>query len=133
MSSAHGGSGSTKPPPFLVKATAPIAVRLAGRRWFPLWAQVHHRGRRSGKDYVIPVAVLATPESFVIGLPWGAKTNWVRNVLAAGGCTMRWKGTDYRVIDPHLVGADVALAATRGVKRAMLKRGSFPAFLQVTR
>lgn len=73
-------------PPRLVKLTSPIARKLAGRRWFPLWAVLRHRGRRTGHEYAIPVAVLVTPATFVIGLPWGPTTNWVQNVLAAGGC-----------------------------------------------
>jgi deazaflavin-dependent oxidoreductase (nitroreductase family) len=133
MSSGHAGGGPRTPPPLLVKAIAPIAIQLAGRRWFPMWAQLHHHGRRTGKDYVIPVAVLPTPGTFVIGLPWGSRTNWAQNVLAAGGCTIRWKGTDFAVTDPQLVGADVALAATQGVKRVMIKRSNFPAFLQAKR
>ena len=72
---ADGGSG---PPRGLVKATEPIAKALAGRRGFPLWAVVHHRGRKSGTDYTTPVAVVPTmdPNLVLIGLPWGPKTNW---------------------------------------------------------
>jgi deazaflavin-dependent oxidoreductase (nitroreductase family) len=81
----------------LAPLTAPIARRLAGRRFFPLWAVVHHRGRRTGRELSVPVAVQATPDAFVVVLPWGPGTNWARNVLAAGGCVVRWKGQDRRV------------------------------------
>lgn len=86
------------------RATAPAVRRLAGRRWFPAWAVVHHRGRVSGRDLTVPVAVVPTPDGFVINLPWGAGTNWVRNVLAADGCVIRWKGVDHRMADPRIVG-----------------------------
>lgn len=127
------GSRRSGPPPALVKATGPIALRLAGRRWFPIWAQLRHRGRRSGKEYVIPVAVLVTPGTFVIGLPWGPQTNWVRNVLAAGGCTIRWKGTDHQARSPQLVDDAVALQAANRLQRAIIGRARFPAFLQLQR
>jgi deazaflavin-dependent oxidoreductase (nitroreductase family) len=85
------------------RATAPATRMMAGRRWFPGWAVVKHRGRKSGRDLTVPVAVIVTAECFVINLPWGARTNWVRNVLAAGGCTIRWRGTDHRVDDARII------------------------------
>ncbi len=122
-----------KPPAALVKASNPVMRELAGRRWFPAWAQLRHRGRKSGKEYVIPVAVMVRPDSFVIGLPWGPQTNWVRNVMAAGGCTIHWKGADYDVTDPELVDKSVALQAANGFQRGVLQRVTFPGFLQLKR
>src|SRR5215469_8981021 len=122
-----------RPPSGLIKATNPAMRELAGRRWFPAWAQLRHRGRRTGKEYVIPVAVLVTPDTFVIGLPWGIQTNWVQNVLAAKGCTITWKGRDYDATDPQLVDRAVALAAAGGFQRAIIRRVSFPGFLQLHR
>jgi hypothetical protein len=90
------------------RATAPVVRVLAGRRWIPIWAVVHHRGRVSGRELAVPVAVTPTPSGFVINLPWGAGTNWVRNVIAAGGCTIRWKGADHRVDDPAIIDAGEA-------------------------
>jgi hypothetical protein len=90
------------------RATAPAVRVLAGRRFFPIWAVVHHRGRVSGRDLSVPVAVTAAPGLFVINLPWGARTNWVRNVLAAGGCTIRWRGADYPADDPRIIGEQAA-------------------------
>jgi deazaflavin-dependent oxidoreductase (nitroreductase family) len=85
------------------RATAPVTRVLAGRRWFPGWAVVQHRGRVSGRSLAVPVAVVVTPDSFLINLPWGARTNWVRNVRAAGGCTIRWRGAEHRVDDPRIL------------------------------
>ncbi|HUD36996.1 MAG TPA: nitroreductase family deazaflavin-dependent oxidoreductase [Streptosporangiaceae bacterium] len=127
------GSARSKPPAALIKATNPMARALAGRRWFPLWAQVHHRGRKSGNEYAIPVAVLVKDDVFIIGLPWGPKTNWVQNVQAAGGCTIRWKGEDYRVTNPQLVDKSAALEIAKGFTRTVVTRGNFPAFLRLTR
>ena len=90
------------------RATAPAVRVLAGRRGIPLWAVVRHRGRVSGRSLAVPVAVVGTPDGFVINLPWGAGTNWVRNVLAAGGCTIRWKGVDHVVEHPRIVDAAAA-------------------------
>src|SRR3954453_22221633 len=72
------GDGVGGPPRGLVNAAEPLARALAGRRWFPLWAVVHHRGRKSGTEYATPVAVVPTsdPALVLIGLPWGPETNW---------------------------------------------------------
>ncbi|WP_232662634.1 hypothetical protein [Pseudonocardia sp. TRM90224] len=93
---------------WMAKVTSPIALALAGRPFVPLWAVVHHRGRKSGRDLSVPVAVMTTNDVFVITLPFGPGTNWARNVLAAGGCTLRWKGADHLVTRPELIGADEA-------------------------
>ena len=57
---------------------------VAGRRLFPLWAVIHHRGRRTGRPYAVPVAIRASPDAFTIPLPWGdrrppAKGNHLTN------------------------------------------------------
>ena len=96
-------SSPTGPSWRFARATAPMTRTLAGRRWFPGWAVVHHRGRTSGRDYAVPVAIEVTPDVFVINLPWGAGTNWVRNVLAAGGCVLTWRGTDHPCTRPELL------------------------------
>jgi deazaflavin-dependent oxidoreductase (nitroreductase family) len=88
----------------LARLTVPMARAFAGRRLVPLWAVVHHRGRKTGRELSVPVAVRATPDAFVVVLPWGPGTNWARNVLAAGGCIVRWKGADHRVTGPELIG-----------------------------
>ncbi|MBB2940456.1 deazaflavin-dependent oxidoreductase (nitroreductase family) [Actinoplanes lutulentus] len=85
-----------------VRATTPAVRALSGRRWSP-WAVVQHRGRVTGRDLAVPVVVMATPEVFVINLPWGERTNWVRNVLAAGGCIIRWKGAEHQAGSPQII------------------------------
>jgi deazaflavin-dependent oxidoreductase (nitroreductase family) len=87
----------------MARVTAPIGRALAGKRFFPLYAVVHHRGRRTGRALTVPVAVRPADDGLVIVLPYGAGTNWARNVLAAGGCVVRWKGADHRMTEPELL------------------------------
>ena len=96
---------SRKPPRWLLRASAPVALALAGRRWFPLWAVVHHRGRRSGTEYDTPIAIVPTVASDVvlIGLPWGPTTEWARNVQAAGGAVLSWRGRIEVADEPRIV------------------------------
>src|SRR5262249_13779284 len=73
----------------------PIMRKLAGRRGLPLFAVVLHRGRRSGRLYATPVGARQTEDGFVIPLTFGEGSDWFKNVQAAGGCVIRWKGADY--------------------------------------
>jgi deazaflavin-dependent oxidoreductase (nitroreductase family) len=102
----------------------PVARALAGRRWFPLWAIVHHRGRRSGTDYATPVAVVPTVDKSIvmIGLPWGRKTNWARNVVAAGGATLTWKGRERPTTQPRIIEPTEAAALAKPLFRFVLRR-----------
>jgi deazaflavin-dependent oxidoreductase (nitroreductase family) len=83
-----------------------VVNRVAGRRWTPLWGAIRHQGRRSGRAYITPVVLRPVPGGFVVPLPWGPTTDWCRNVLAAGGAQVRWKGADRDVVRPEVV--DVA-------------------------
>jgi deazaflavin-dependent oxidoreductase (nitroreductase family) len=111
-----------------------LVVPLAGHRFIPVWAVLRHRGRKSGKTYVTPVAVIPTGTTFIIALPYGPGTDWVRNVRAEGRCTIRWKGADYECSNPRLVDKAVAVEASRGVTRRALRRIEFPhGFIQLDR
>ena len=81
----------------------PLMLSYAGSRRLPMIAAVHHRGRRSGRAYTTPLAARPTKDGFVLPLTFGEQADWVRNVLAEGGCTVRWKGADYPLTEPEIV------------------------------
>ena len=120
----HSTKGDSGPPRSLVKATEPIARALAGRRAFPLWAVLHHRGRKSGTDYATPVAVVPTtdPNLVLIGLPWGPKTNWARNVVAAGSADLTWKGALQSTTSPRIIEPTEAAALAKPLFRPVVQR-----------
>lgn len=124
---------SRRPPRWAVRASEPIARALAGRRWVPVWAIIHHRGRQSGTEYATPIARVPTMSSdvFLIGLPWGAKTNWARNVLAADGATITWKGRELNATAPRLIDAKEAAALSKPLFRPVI--GRFPAAIVLVR
>lgn len=121
-------------PPAGARRFNTFAVKLAGRRYFPPWALVRHVGRTSGRSYSTPVAPLTRKSDvIIIGLPWGEKTDWVRNIQAAGGCTVEWKGTSIPVSQPTFVDKEVAFAAANRVQRFALGRKTPASFLQLRR
>ena len=75
---------------------------LSDRGWIGIWATIEHVGRTSGRRYRTPVAVLSSGSLLIVPVPFGGATQWVRNVLAAGDCTIRWKGHGSAVTDPRL-------------------------------
>lgn len=121
-----------KRPPAAALKFNRVAVRAAGTRLLPLWAVVEHRGRRSGATYTTPVAIAAsTSDLLYIALPWGRDTDWVRNLRAAGGGTVRWKGRSLTVSEPTIVGRDEALARAGAVGRVLLSRSAPEHFLRL--
>jgi len=123
-----------EPPAIAKRFNRTVALPLAGHRFLPVWVVLRHRGRRTGKEYAVPLAVIPTETTFVIALPWGPETDWVRNVRAAGRCTVRWKGADYECTEPRFVDTEAALAAARGLTRRVLRRKTFPhGFIELSR
>jgi len=50
---------------------------------------------------------MATPEGFVIPLPFGDATQWARNLFAAGGGSIRFAGREHRIGEPEIVDREV--------------------------
>ena len=98
----------------------PVILKLAGSRYLPFFAVVHHRGRRSRRAYATPVGARRTPNGLVIALTFGEGADWFRNVQAAGGCVIRWKGADYPVVAPEVVDWATARPAFSPVERVLV-------------
>jgi deazaflavin-dependent oxidoreductase (nitroreductase family) len=85
----------------MTKALNPIVLQLAGRRHFRMAAQIRHVGRRSGRPYTTPVSARRTGDLVMIALTFGNQSDWVRNVRAAGGGSIRIEGADVDVTQPR--------------------------------
>lgn len=70
--------------------------------WAPGWALVVHRGRKSGKTFRTPLWAFRRGDRFVIALTYGSGSDWVRNVVAAGGCEIDSRGRHYEVASPRV-------------------------------
>ncbi|HET8589930.1 MAG TPA: nitroreductase family deazaflavin-dependent oxidoreductase, partial [Nakamurella sp.] len=78
-----------------------ITTRVARRGRGP-FSLISHVGRRSGRSYQTPVVLARVPDGFVAELTYGPSVDWLRNIVAAGGCTVLYRGREYTVdrIDP---------------------------------
>lgn len=87
--------------------TNPRVMRTAGNAETQT-SVIEHVGRRSGQTYETPVDIIETTSQLLIALPYGARTDWLRNVLAAGTATVVAKGERIAVARPAIVAtADV--------------------------
>jgi len=77
-----------------------VTRRFAGRA--PGFAIVIHKGRKSGKEFRTPLNAFPTKDGFAIALTYGPETDWAKNVLAAGGCSLEYRGRVIPLINPRL-------------------------------
>jgi deazaflavin-dependent oxidoreductase (nitroreductase family) len=71
--------------------------------YLPWFGVLTHVGRRSGRAYRTPLNVFRDGDTMWFALTYGADVDWVRNVLAAGGATLRTRGSDLRLVEPEIV------------------------------
>jgi deazaflavin-dependent oxidoreductase (nitroreductase family) len=102
-------------------ALRPLSKRLPG------FAVVKHRGRTSGKDYETIVTAYRRDGVLAIGLIHG-KTNWVKNVLAAGQADIHVGGKDLHLVNPRVLDAGTVDPTLPRIPRLLAKRqGTFVA------
>jgi deazaflavin-dependent oxidoreductase (nitroreductase family) len=78
-----------------------ITTQFANR--LPGFGIVTHLGRKSGRLCQTPVNVFRAPDEFLIALTYGRESEWVRNVLSAGGCQLETRHLMYQLSAPTIV------------------------------
>jgi deazaflavin-dependent oxidoreductase (nitroreductase family) len=86
--------------PVTTRVFNPLIRIFAGR--LPGFAVMTHVGRITGRPHRTPLMVLRQSDQLAFVL-WYGNAQWVRNVLAAGGCDIRLRGRDLRLVEPELV------------------------------
>jgi deazaflavin-dependent oxidoreductase (nitroreductase family) len=87
---------------FQVKYFNPMIKPFA--RYLPGMATIKHRGRKSGKAYETIVTAYRKGNLVAIALGHG-KTDWVKNVLAAGEADLHLIRRDVHLVNPRIVPA----------------------------
>ncbi|WP_193045765.1 PNPOx family protein [Mycolicibacterium baixiangningiae] len=70
--------------------------------WLPGFGMVVHRGRTSGREFRTPINLFRRRDGFVFALTYGSDADWVKNVIAAGGCEVITRRRRYALTDPQL-------------------------------
>src|SRR5438105_15408842 len=93
----------------LPRVIARFNRRATTRFWGPLapylphFGVVVHRGRRSGRVYRTPINLFSRPDGCAIVLTYGPESDWVKNVLAEGGCRLETRGRTLRMTNARLI------------------------------
>ena len=98
----------------------PAVMRLAGRKHFYA-AAIQHTGRSSGRHYVTPVAATRVADGFVVPLPYGPHTDWLRNLQAERHGSLRFHGQTFAVSSPTVIDAANATAELPPNRRWIMK------------
>jgi deazaflavin-dependent oxidoreductase (nitroreductase family) len=70
-----------------------------------------HVGRTSGTTYQTPLDAHPVDGGYLFVLVYGGRSDWARNILAAGHARLRIDGTEVELTAPRLVGTEEADAA----------------------
>jgi deazaflavin-dependent oxidoreductase (nitroreductase family) len=112
------------------RATRPLALRSAGTQRSGT-SVVRHVGRRSGRTYETPVIAARHGDSFLIALPYGDRTDWLKNVLASGSAAIVTSGHTYEVDRPEVIPMTRATAYFRPREQRMHRQFHVDTALQV--
>ena len=111
------------------RAMRPLGLRSAGKEGSGT-SVVRHTGRRSGRVYETPVIAARHDDQFLIALPYGKRTDWLKNVLAEGSAVIVTDGHAYEVDRPEVIPIAEAtrlLPATGSAHAPAVPRGVCPA------
>jgi deazaflavin-dependent oxidoreductase (nitroreductase family) len=116
----------------LTQATRPLALKKAGKVGSDT-SIVCHSGRTTGRNYRTPVVAAQHDDEFLIALPYGLRTDWMKNVTAAGTATLIVNGETYDVDQPQVVPMSEATAHFGRKEQMLHRRFSIDSCLRVHR
>ena len=108
----------------------PLALRSAGKQGSST-SVVRHVGRRSGRTYQTPVIAARRDDTFLIALPYGQRTEWLKNVLDKGSAAIVTNGHTYEVDQPEVIPMAEATVYFRPREQRMHRQFHVDSALQV--
>ncbi|NNF55235.1 MAG: nitroreductase family deazaflavin-dependent oxidoreductase, partial [Acidimicrobiales bacterium] len=84
-----------------------------------------HEGRTSGRTYETPLDAHAVDGGYIFIVNYGARSDWVKNILAAGRATLRLGAQEIELSMPRLLTEDEALSQMPPTAKPM------PGFLNI--
>jgi deazaflavin-dependent oxidoreductase (nitroreductase family) len=107
-----------------------ITLRFAGTGKAP-FSILRHIGRKSGSIYQTPVLATYIGDTVIIPLSYGEKVDWLQNVLAGGGCEIRWCNTWLQAINPVVIDSETALSLLPEKRQKMFARFKLKKFVRL--
>lgn len=96
-----------------------LTSRFAGR--IPPFVLLEHRGRISGTIYRTPLLLFHRGPYVLIVLTYGERTDWLRNLRAAGGGVVIERGRRTAVSDPVVESGPAGLESLPRLVRLVLR------------
>jgi deazaflavin-dependent oxidoreductase (nitroreductase family) len=96
----------------------PLALKSAGKEGSGT-AVIRHTGRQSGRVYETPVVAARNGEFFLVALPYGERTDWLRNVLSKGSAVIVTGGRAFEIDQPEVIPMTEATAYFRPREQRM--------------
>jgi deazaflavin-dependent oxidoreductase (nitroreductase family) len=110
--------------------TNKLLIHIAGKK-FGHFVILTHTGRKSGRQYRIPVIAEPYLNGFIIAMTYGKQVDWYENVKAKNGCSLRSKNRVFELINPQFVEKEEGLKAFPSVFRAGLRKMGIEYFLKL--
>jgi deazaflavin-dependent oxidoreductase (nitroreductase family) len=79
----------------------PLLLPLA--RKLPAFGVLTHVGRKTGRIYHTPINLFRQGDEYLFFLTYGSEVQWVRNVIAAGSCSVETRGRVVELVRPELI------------------------------
>jgi deazaflavin-dependent oxidoreductase (nitroreductase family) len=92
---------------------------------------VYHVGRKSGRTYRTPVLASHVGETIIIPLSYGENVDWLRNILAQGGCEIVQKNKRVAAANPVVIDSKIAFAILPEKRRKLFERFKLDRFLRM--
>jgi deazaflavin-dependent oxidoreductase (nitroreductase family) len=109
----------------------PLVVPLAGRRWMPIVGVLHHRGRRSGKLYHLPLGMRRFRDGYLVPRTFGDHAQWHRNLVAGTSAEVTYRGERRPVRGGRVLDLAETGAAFPRYERALFRLLGINQFLEL--
>ena len=107
-----------------------ITLKIAGTGKSP-FSILRHIGRKSGRIYQTPVLASYVGETVIIPLSYGKNVDWLRNVLAQGGCEVHWQSKWMGAINPMIIDSETAFSILPENRHKLFQRFRMEKFLHM--
>lgn len=90
-----------------------------------------HVGRKSGKAYKVPLDAHAVTGGYIFILMYGADSDWVKNILAAGSAQLTIDGEEIDLVSPRVIDTEAARAQLPATTKAPPNFAKVTEYLQM--
>ena len=120
-------------PRWLARFNGHVTNRLLDpmARLLPGWGVVVHTGRKTHRQYRTPVLIFRDGDRVIVSLTYGRESDWVRNVLAQGGCQLETQGRTLQLSRPNVF-HDEGRGSVPALNRLALSVFNVSDFLELT-